>query len=79
METKLDIRDFIKQFTREYIFLYKHRDNITEYREALSAFSDFIKTHGDFVREFERFRGYPITTEREAAAFMFALESMGAL
>lgn len=79
MEMKLDIRDFSKRFTKEYIFLCKYRDNVAGYREAFSAFCDFINTHGDFVREFARFRGYPITSEREAVAFMFALESMGAL
>lgn len=79
METKLDIHDFSKRFAKEYKFLYDNRDNVAGYREAVGAFDDFAKTHGGFVCEFVKFRGDFISSDREAAAFMFALESMGAL
>ena len=37
---------------------------------------DFLKEHNDFVGEFVRYRGDFISSDREAAAFMFALESL---
>lgn len=79
METKLNIHDFSKRFSKEYKFLYDNRNNVAGYREAVDAFDDFAKAHGDFVCEFVKFRGDFISSDREAAAFMFALDSMGAL
>lgn len=68
-----------KQFEKEYEFLYDHNDNVAGVREATDAFDEFLKTHKDFVSEFVRFRGDFISSDREAAAFMFALENMGGL
>lgn len=42
-------------------------------REATEAFDDFVKQHRDFVREFVNYRGDFISSDREAAAFMFTL------
>lgn len=78
MEKKtLNIHEFLKQFEKEYEFLYDH--NVAGAREAADAFDEFLKVHKDFVGEFVRFRGDFISSDREAAAFMFALESMGGL
>jgi trehalose-6-phosphate synthase len=80
MEKKtLNIHEFLKQFEKEYEFLYDHNDNVAGAREAVDAFDEFLKLHKDFVGEFVRFRGDFISSDREAAAFMFALESMGGL
>lgn len=76
MEKKINIAEFEKQFNKEYDFLYEHNDNVEGYREAVQSFDEFIKTHGDFVGEFAKHRGDYISSDRECAAFMFALETM---
>ena len=76
MEFKIDIREFLRQFNREYEFLYKHNDMVTGYYEALDAGDKFIKKHPDFIKEFVKYRGDCISSDREVAAFMFALEAM---
>lgn len=76
----INIKDFSKQYKKEYEFLYDNRDNIAGYTEAVAAFDNFIKTAAGsaLVGEFARFRGDLLTSDREAAAFMFALDSMTA-
>jgi hypothetical protein len=76
----IKIKDFSKQYKKEYNFLYDNKDNIAGYAEAVEAFDDFIKTAAGsaFVGEFARFRGDLLTSDGEAAAFMFALDSMTA-
>ena len=76
MEKKINIEEFEKQFNKEYDFLYEHNDNVAGYREAVQSFDEFIKTHGDFVGEFAKYRGDFVLSDRECAAFMFALETM---
>ena len=43
---------------------------------AVNSFDEFVKTHGDFVGEFVKFCGDLVSSDREAAAFMFALDLM---
>jgi len=76
----INIKDFSKQYKKEYEFLYDNRDHIAGYTEAVEAFDSFIKTASGaaLVGEFARFRGDLLTSDREAAAFMFALDSMTA-
>ena len=74
---KINIEKFNKQFQKEYNFLYDHHDNVAGYDEAVAAFDDFIQTQGEFVGEFARYRHDFISSDREAAAFMFALEVLG--
>lgn len=76
----INIKDFSRQYKKEYTFLYDHKDNIAGYTEAVEAFDSFIKTASGaaLVGEFARFRGDLLTSDREAAAFMFALDSMTA-
>lgn len=73
----INIQDFLEKFNDEYKFLYDSNGTVCEEKEAVKAFDDFVKQHGDFVREFVAFRGDFISSDREAAAFMFALDSMG--
>ena len=40
----------------------------------MSAFDRFQADHADFVREFAQYRGDVVSSDREAAAFMFALD-----
>ena len=73
---EVDIKAFSKRFAEEYEFLYDHCDNVAGYDKAVRAGDEFMKRHPEFVAEFARFRGDLITSDREAAAFMFALSSL---
>lgn len=70
------IEEFAERFKKEYRFLYDSRDCVAGFNEAVDSFDEFIKGNGDFVREFAVYRGDMITSDREAAAFMFALSDM---
>ena len=81
---KVNIHEFAKRFRKEYSFLYDNDDNVAGYDEAVDAFDEYLKKDiggfKKFVGEFVVFRGYdPVSSDREAAAFMFALDSMGCL
>lgn len=75
---KINISEFYEQFKKEYDFLYSHK-NVAGYDEAVNFFDSFINAHPELVAEFVNFRGDFIASDREAAAFSFALEAMGAL
>jgi len=72
----INIAEFKKKMDKEYEFLYDHNDRVAGYEEAVDAFDKFVEKHRDFVGEFVKYRGDFISSDREAAAFMFALESM---
>ena len=77
MKRAINIQDFLGKFNNEYRFLYDSNGTVCGEKEAVKAFDDFVKQHGDFVREFVTFRGDDfISSDREAAAFMFTLDSM---
>lgn len=76
---KININNFAEQFRKEYSFLYEHRDNVAGYREAVRAFDETCEKSASFrsfVREFNEFRHDFIASNREAAAFMFALDAL---
>lgn len=77
------INAFFEKFQKEYDFLYQNRDCVAGYNEAVAAFDDYLNNDvcgfKKFVGEFVDFRKDFISSDREAAAFMFALESMGVL
>ena len=70
---KIDIEKFEEQYRKEYKFLYDH-DNVAGEQEAAEAFDKFAPKHREFIGEFCKYIGDFITSDREAAAFMFALE-----
>ena len=72
----INIVKFLEVFNKEYNFLYDNDDNVAGYEEAVNSFDEFVKTHGDFVGKFVKFRGDLVSSDREAAAFMFALDLM---
>ena len=76
MRYEIGIEKFAAKFAEEYEFLYDNRDNVAGYNEAVREGDEFIKLHPQFVGEFARYRGDLITSDREVAAFMFALSSM---
>lgn len=76
----LNIYDFAKQYGKEYDFLYDNDDHVAGYREAVEDFDRMMKGNdafNKFVCEYVNFRGDFISSDREAAAFMFACEAMG--
>ena len=77
----VNIQEFHKKFVEEYDFLYANRDNVAGFDEAVDAFDTMIKNDSfkKFVLEFVLYRNDYITSDREAAAFMFTMESMGLL
>lgn len=72
----INIHKFAERFNKEYKFLYDNDDRVAGYREAVEAGDKFIAEHGDFVGEFVKYRGDFISSDREVAAFMFALNEM---
>ena len=72
--TIISMEKFTEQFQKEYNFLYNSDKYIAGYDEAVDAFDEFLPKHKDFVSEFTNYRGDFISSDREAAAFMFALE-----
>ena len=73
---EININEFFKQYVAEYEALYETQGYICGYDEAVEAFDDFLPSHQEFVAEFANLRGDFISSEREAAAFMFALETI---
>ena len=71
----INIKAFAEQFQKEYNFLYENNNNVAGYREAVAAFDEFLSNNKNFVCEFIKYRGDFISSDREAAAFMFALSN----
>lgn len=72
----------MKVFEDDYKRMYnlKHGgEELAGYAEAVKAFDDFLFTDGDFVRDFIAYRGDFISSDREAAAFMFALSGVAVM
>ena len=83
--TNVSIEKFYVKFGEYYEFLYDNYDRVAGYSEAVDAFDDFLSKHASFVVEFAKYRGHmtfgdatidPISSDREAAAFMFALDAL---
>lgn len=72
----INIHEFAKKFSEEYSFLYDHRDAVAGFREAMEFGDMMIREHPEFVREFNRYRGDILSSDREVAAFGFALDAM---
>lgn len=72
----ISMEKFCEQFQKEYNFLYDCRGYVAGYDEAVSEFDRFQADHADFVRDFAQYRGDVVSSDREAAAFMFALDSL---
>lgn len=76
MKFNIDIEQFAKQFNKEYKFLYDNDNYVAGYREAVEAFDNFVAEHAEFVGEFVEYRRDFVSSDREAAAFMFAMEAL---
>ena len=72
----INISNFAELFLKECDTLYENDCTDDGVRFAAWAFDNFAKKHKDFISEFVRFRGDFISSDREAAAFMYALEKV---
>lgn len=75
MKKSVSIEKFLRKFRKEYKFLYDNYDNVAGFRDAVNEF-DF-RIHHDIgfsrmVQEFAKYRKDFISSDREAAAYMFA-------
>lgn len=79
----INIHEFSERFSETYDFLYDSEDRVAGFDEAVDAFDEYlakdIQGFKAFVAEFSKYRHDIISSDREAAAFMFVLEEMGAL
>ena len=76
MRYTFNIADFAKQYKKEYDFLFKYEDDVPGFEEAIEFFCSFSKNNPNFVREFCDYIDDLIISDREAAAFAFALEAL---
>lgn len=75
----VDLKTFNDLYTKEYNWLYKNNDDVIGYEDACRAFDVIInrnKSIVEFLTRFNEFREDIISSDREAAAFVFALEDM---
>lgn len=78
MNYNINIEDFAKQFNKEYEFLYDNNNNVAGYKEAVETFDKLLDTNESFqklVGEYANYIGDFISSDREACAFIFALET----
>ena len=71
------MKEFIKAIGTEYERLYEAENEPCGYRIAVWAFDEFAKQNKEFICEVVKERGDYISSDREAAAFMFAAEKFG--
>lgn len=75
----IKIHVFARKFVEEYNFLCNaYPAYVPGYNEAVAEFDELlaIPWGKEFIREFALYRGDVISSDREAAAFMFALASL---
>jgi hypothetical protein len=72
----VDIYAFAEQFQKEYDQLYES-EHVAGYQEAVEAFGRACngESFRRFVAQFAKFRGDLVSSGREAAGFMFALDA----
>lgn len=75
----VNIHEFLKKYRDEYKFLYDSYDNVAGYREAVKEFDYRLNHDKQFrkmVSDFAAWRQDFISSDREAAAFMFTWADM---
>lgn len=73
---EIDIDEFLSKFEKVLAVCYMAYDQVVGFEEAVEAFDDFELRNRPFVEDFVRLRGDPVSSDREAASFMFALKAM---
>lgn len=68
---------FNKEFNENYEFLYNSNDYVAGSREALEYFDNSMTSEEkEILKQFVLYRGDFISSDREAIAFMFTLDSI---
>lgn len=78
----VDMEKLEKEFSKQYKRIYDCRDNLNGYDDAINTFDEKTKNDKEFnemVNDFVRYHGDFISSDREAAAFMFALVDLGVI
>lgn len=75
---KYGVQDMQKKFMKWYELFYENDDNFEGFNEAVSEFDERMKEKSfvEIVKYFNKGRMDLISSDREAAAFMFALKEM---
>lgn len=73
---KIDIEEFLSKFEKVLAVCYMAYDQIVGFDEAVAAFDEFQVHHYMFIEDFVRVRGDAVSSDREAASFMFTLKAM---
>jgi len=76
MNQSENLARLLNQFNKEYAFLYDNRDNVAGFSEAVTAFNNMTTEEKAVCNMFCKYRGDLITSDREAAAFIFALDAV---
>lgn len=77
MKFKIDIKELYQEFKKEYNLIYNSDGYIPRYSDAVKAFDNFLEEDSDdIVCNFVGYRCDYISSDIEAAAFMFALETL---
>lgn len=79
MRKSVSIEKFLRKFRKEYKFLYDNYDNVTGFRDAVNEFDYRIRYDSRFNRMVQEFALYCndfISSDREAAAYMFTWAEM---
>jgi hypothetical protein len=73
------IEKLYKRFVEIYGFIYDSKNDVLGYDFMIDYFFSWLKKSGEFkaiVNEFAEYRKDVITSDREAAAFMFAFTEL---
>ena len=73
----MDMKKLEEQFNKEYEFLYNAPGYVEGYNEAVTYFDQLLEANPEPIREFARYRGDVVSSDREAAAFVFAYTKLG--
>jgi hypothetical protein len=78
MNTKAITSPLLRAFNKQYDFIYNNKDNVSGYREALQWFDNNSnkQEYKYLVDALVKQRQDYISSDREAVAFAFALESL---
>lgn len=76
---KINLTELLEQFNKQYNILYTAEKPVKGYKMAVKKFDNLLKTEREFIQEFAAFRKDIIVSDREAAAFVFALQELKAI
>lgn len=76
--SNIDIDALVDKFGKEYDFLYENYDRVAGYDEAMAYGDWLIKFRKDLVAALAKRRGDVLSSDREVAAFGFAVNELAA-